>query len=140
MVSLFKLWNRFYSFAYNFLFKFNRDMYWRELHSYGDLWDGVLTPTPTSLIVQEGRKISLEVLEKSLTGNTVLEIGAGKKFYTKYMEEWGYNVIATDIAYDDENRYDITGKPLNKKFDCSVAMGVLHHIIEDVKFNNALKN
>jgi len=115
-------------------------MYWRELHSYGDLWDGVLTPTPTSLIVQEGRKISLEVLEKSLTGNTVLEIGAGKKFYTKYMEEWGYNVIATDIAYDDENRYDITGKPLNKKFDCSVAMGVLHHIIEDVKFNNALKN
>ena len=115
-------------------------MYWKELHSYGDLWDGVLTPLPALIVVKEGRKISLDVLKKSLTGKTVLEIGAGSNFYTEYMENWNYDVTATALAYEDENRYNVTGEPLKKKFDCLVAMGVLHHIIEDDKFKKALEN
>jgi 2-polyprenyl-3-methyl-5-hydroxy-6-metoxy-1,4-benzoquinol methylase len=115
-------------------------MYWRELHSYGDLWDGVMTPSPSAIIVQKGRRISLDILRKSLTGKKVLEIGAGKNFYTKKMQKWGYDVKATDIAYDNTNKYDVTVKPLKEKFDCLVAMGVLHHIFEDEKFDQALKN
>jgi hypothetical protein len=134
MVSLFNLWHKFFNFSYQFLFKFNREMYWRELHSYGDLWDGVMTPSPAAVVVQNGRRISLDILKKSLTGKTVLEIGAGKNYYTKRMQK------ATDIAYDDDNRYDVTKEPLKEKFDCLVAMGVLHHIMEDEKFNQALKN
>jgi SAM-dependent methyltransferase len=114
-------------------------MYWRELHS-SSLWDGVSTPPASSIIIEEGRKQSLEALKNYLEGKTVLEIGAGKGFYTEHMRKWGYRVLDTDITYEKNKFYDVTTEPMKKQFDNVIAIGVLHHIIDDNDFYKSLKN
>ena len=76
-------------------------------------------------------------LRDALTPGSVLEIGAGARYFTKLMREWGYKVTDTDLVVGD--RLDISSERLGD-FDNVVAMGVMHHIIDHDKFLAALGN
>ena len=88
----------------------------------------------------KNRLATLDVLKHGLVNGTCLEIGAGKRFYTVFMEDWGYEVFPTDITRSGEGYYDITGGHLPSKFENVISIGVLHHIIENDRFINALEN
>ena len=76
-------------------------------------------------------------LKAALTDGTVLEIGAGAGHFTRLLEEWGYDVTATDLVVGQQ--LDITKERLGE-FDNVIAMGVLHHILDYEKFKAALAN
>lgn len=76
-------------------------------------------------------------LKKALVPGSVLEIGAGVRYFTRLMREWGYEVTDTDLVVGD--RLDISSERLGN-FDNVVAMGVMHHIIDHDKFLAALAN
>lgn len=125
-------------FINTFMFKFNDDMYWKELNN-DPTWHGISKIPNDSKILLEKRRITIQTLNNTLVKGTVLEIGAGKKYYTDLMQDWGYDVYATDYAWS-KNNYDVTTEPLDRCFDNVVAIGVLHHIQYDRKFTRALKN
>jgi hypothetical protein len=85
------------------------------------------------------RKKAVSILKSNLTGKTVFEFGAGPGYFTKYMLDWGYSVTPTDFVYG-RYHYDITKDPWPMKYDNVVGMGVLHHIVNNKKFNRALIN
>ena len=76
-------------------------------------------------------------LKAALGPGTVLEIGAGAGHFTRLVEEWGYDITATDLVVG--NTLDITQERLGE-FDNVIAMGVLHHILDYDKFHAALRN
>ena len=76
-------------------------------------------------------------LKAALRPGTVLEIGAGAGHFTRLVEEWGYDITATDLVMG--TTLDITEERLGE-FDNVIAMGVLHHILEYEKFHAALQN
>jgi hypothetical protein len=76
-------------------------------------------------------------LRDALAPGSVLEIGAGARYFTKLMREWGYKVTDTDLVNGD--RLDISSERLGD-FDNVVAMGMMHHIIDHDKFLAALGN
>jgi hypothetical protein len=76
-------------------------------------------------------------LEKALVPGSVLEIGAGVRYFSNLMRGWGYAVTDTDLVVDD--RLDIT-KERRGDFDNVVAIGVMHHIIDHDKFLAGLAN
>lgn len=76
-------------------------------------------------------------LREALAPGSVLEVGAGVRYFTKLMREWGYEVTDTDLVVGD--RLDISSERLGD-FDNVVAMGVMHHIIDHDKFLAALAN
>ncbi len=76
-------------------------------------------------------------LKKALVSGSVLEIGAGVRYFSKLMREWGYDVTDTDLVVGDT--LDVTKERLGD-FDNVVAMGVMHHIIEHDKFLAGLEN
>ncbi len=80
------MWNKFNHFVFDFTFKLNFDMFWKELNS-SQVWDGVSNPVPSSNCIYEGREKIIHPLKKLLVEKTILEIGAGKKFFTRYMED-----------------------------------------------------
>ena len=121
-----------------FMFKFNNESYWKELNSNPN-WHGISTTPNDHELIKDKRMKTLKALQEGLCPGSVLEIGAGKKYYTKHMEAWGYETHPTDFAWD-VNNYDVTKGPLKEKFDNVVAIGVLHHIMDDVGFSKALGN
>lgn len=76
-------------------------------------------------------------MQNALTPGSVLEIGAGVRYFSKLMRAWGYDVTDTDLVVGDQ--LDITRERL-QAFDNVVAMGVIHHILEHDKFVAALEN
>jgi hypothetical protein len=82
-------------------------------------------------------KLVEAALRDALAPGSVLEIGAGARYFTKLMREWGYKVTDTDLVVGD--RLDISSERLGD-FDNVVAMGVMHHIIDHDKFLAALGN
>jgi len=76
-------------------------------------------------------------LKAALGPGTVLEIGAGAGHFTRLVEEWGYDITATDLVVG--NTLDITSERLGE-FDNVIAIGVLHHILDHDKFHAALTN
>lgn len=89
----------------------------------------------------QGHEPDTTLVEAALRGalapGSVLEIGAGVRYFTKLMREWGYEVTDTDLVVGD--RLDISSERLGD-FDNVVAMGVMHHIIDHDKFLAALAN
>lgn len=78
-----------------------------------------------------------DALKNALVPGSVLEIGAGVRYFTKLMREWGYDVTDTDLVVGDQ--LDITKERLGN-FDNVVAVGVMHHIVNHDDFLAALTN
>jgi len=76
-------------------------------------------------------------LKNALVPGSVLEIGAGTRYFSQLMRGWGYTVTDTDLVVGDQ--LDITRERL-QDFDNVVAMGVIHHIIDHDKFLAGLEN
>lgn len=76
-------------------------------------------------------------LETALVPGSVLEIGAGVRYFSKLMRSWGHTVTDTDLVVGD--RLDISKERLGD-FDNVVAIGVMHHLTDHDKFLAALAN
>lgn len=108
---------------------------WRNHYTKFPEWDGSNLKPDT----EERRGRVLEVLRDGLVGKTVFEVGAGRGFYSKQMRKWGYEVTATDFAVGDIY-YDMTKQPWDGQFDNVVAIGILHHIMNEKGILNAIRN
>lgn len=103
----------------------NMKKHWAQKYSKGFLGH----ETDTTLVEA--------ALKDALVPGSVLEIGAGVRYFTELMSEWGYAVTDTDLVVGD--RLDITKERLGD-FDNVVAIGVIHHITDHDKFLAALEN
>ncbi len=76
-------------------------------------------------------------LKAALGPGSVLELGAGAGHFTKLVREWGYDITGTDLVVGQQ--LDITKEKLGE-FDNVIAMGMLHHILDQDKFVAGLEN
>src|SRR5205823_4921011 len=100
-----------------------------------------------------------EVLERALTGagislegRTVLDVGCGTGFFTRYYVERGARVTGLDIAAVSIERLrerfpqarfilsDVSEAALAERFDIVNAFDVLYHITDDQRWEAALRN
>lgn len=115
--------------------------WWKNLYDK-TFFDGVAYKCKDKWLGRNGDRArcqAIKVLEDNLKGTTVFEFGAGKGYYSNLMRQWGYSVTQTDFAIG-KVRFDIASDPLPMKFDNVVGMGVLHHIMNNKRFDRALKN
>jgi hypothetical protein len=89
----------------------------------------------------EGHEPDSTLVEAALQGalveGTVFELGAGAGYFTQLMNEWGYDVSATDLVVGDT--MDIS-KERRGEYDNVVGIGVMHHLIDIDDFRSALGN
>ena len=107
------------------LFKPNMKKHWSQKYD-----EGFSGHEPDSTQIEAA-------LKDALGPGTVLELGAGAGHFTKLVQEWGYDITATDLVVGQH--LDITKEKLGE-FDNVIAMGMLHHILDHDKFVAGLEN
>jgi|GEM_PF-2003074 len=96
----------------------------------------------------------IEKWEIQIAGKRVLDVGTGTGFFLEYFRERGAAVTGIDIAQasieylreklpDSQLQVaDISAEavPVDNQFELVAAMGVLYHIVDEVRFERALRN
>ena len=82
------------------------------------------------------RQVSV-IVQRHFRNRSILEIGCGKGFFLKYLQDLGFNVIGVDPAYEGDNPSIIKAKfsaSLGVRAQCLILRHVLEHIPSPYEF------